>query len=116
MSCDPNNTVFAWAGDNTLVEVDFYKDRARTVPRVFASGATVNWRIVNEAGDTLVDSFAGAVDSSVSYRLTGNITNGAPAAGTYSLYAEVTESGSTEILPDPGSPPLTLSVSADPVP
>ena len=111
-----SNVVGAWSGDNATIEVKFYTDRDKTIPRTFASDATVNWRIVSEDGSTLVASFTGAVKAGALDTLTGTITSGAPTAGKYKLYAEVTEGANTETVPDPLSPALILRVKADPVP
>lgn len=116
MACNLNYVQYAWTGDNTTIQVDFYRDRQGKNPRTFASGVTVNWRIVSADGSTLVDTFTGARDASVTNRLYGTITSGAPAAGNYTLFAEVTDDGDVETLPTSGEPRLTLSVSADPVP
>lgn len=111
-----SNVVGAWSGDNTTIEVKFYRDKERETPRTFASDATVNWRIVSEDGLTLVQTFTGSVKTGALDTLTGTMTAGAPAAGKYRLYAEVTEGANTETIPDPLSPLLTLVVKADPVP
>lgn len=109
MACS-SGPIQTYAGDNTQVEVLFWEDDDQTIAHTFTVGATVLWIIVDEAGD-FVQSFAGAVDSTTTNKLTGTDTNGAPAAGSYSLYAHVTDDGDLETVPSlPGS--LALVVHA----
>lgn len=107
---------FAWEGDQSEVWADFYTDADRSTALEFAADATVRWYVVTQDGSALVTSFNGQRDASLTNRLTGRITAGAPDAGTYRLYAEVTQDGYTNTYPGNGAPPLILSIGADPIP
>ena len=118
MACRSTGPIETYAGDNTVIEVEFWEDDEQTQAHLFEAGATVTWHMGDEQGAS-AGTFSGAVDASTLNRLTGTITGGAPAAGNYSLYARVVTGTAPatgrETVPSP-SHPLELVVTADPIP